>query len=404
MAMRPLKSLISFEESKAILASHTRPIDRCEEVDITEARGRVLAREVLSPIDVPAFDRAAMDGYAVRAEDTFGAGKLATQKVRCVEAIYAGTVSKRSIGSGECAEIATGAPMPPGADGVVKVEETEREGDVVTIAGAIHPGENVSRRGEDVTKGKAVLREGTVLTPSKVGAIAALGQRRASVWARPRVRVVSSGDEIAEVGQPARPGQVYNINSYTLGAVIGEHGGIADLAPIVPDTRETLREELGRATGYDLVIFSAGSSVGERDMLIDVLEEEGEVFFHGIAVKPGKPTLFAKMRDGRLVLGMPGYPTSCLSNAYMLLVPMLRTMGHLPQLPQAAIELPLSKRIASTTGRHQFYTVRLVDGRAVPAFKESGAITSMSEADGYIEIPANTDLVDKGERVRVKLL
>ncbi len=404
MAMRPLKSLISFEESKAILAEHTRPLDRVEEVDIVHARGRVLAREVLSPIDVPAFDRAAMDGYAVRAEDTYGAGKLATRTLRCIEAIYAGTVSKRTIGPGECAEIATGAPMPPGADGVVKVEETERDGDVVTIASAIHPGEHISRRGEDVTRGKVVLREGTLLTPSKIGAIAALGQRKAAVWGRPRVRVVSSGDEIAEVGNPARPGQVYNINSYTLGAVIGEHGGEADLAPIVPDTREALRAELARAQGYDLVIFSAGSSVGERDMLIDVLEESGEIYFHGIAVKPGKPTLFARMRDGRLVLGMPGYPTSCLSNAYMLLVPMLRKMAHLPPLAEAAFELPLSKRIVSTTGRHQFYTVRLVDGKAVPAFKESGAITSMSEADGYIEIPANTDLVDKDEQVKVKLL
>lgn len=404
MAMRPLKSLISFEECKGILAEHTRPLDHVDEVDITEARGRVLAREVLSPIDVPAFDRAAMDGYAVRAEDTFGAGKLATRTLTCVDAVYAGTVPTRTIGAGECAEIATGAPMPPGATGVVKVEETERDGNVVTIASAIHPGEHISRRGEDVTKGKLVLREGTLLTPSKIGAVAALGQRTVPVWGRPRVRVVSSGDEIAEVGSPARPGQVYNINTYTLGAVIAEHGGQGDLAPIVPDTREALRAELSGARGYDLVIFSAGSSVGERDMLIDVLEEAGEIFFHGIAVKPGKPTLFARTRDGRLVLGMPGYPTSCLSNAYMLLVPMLRKMAHLPPFEEEAFTLPLAKRIVSTTGRHQFYTVRLVDGTAVPAFKESGAITSMSEADGYIEIPANTDLVEKGEQVRVKLL
>ncbi len=404
MAMRPLKSLISFEEAKGILAEHTRPLDRVDEVDITEARGRVLAREVLSPIDVPAFDRAAMDGYAVRAEDTFGAGKLAVRTLKCVDVVYAGTVPTRAIGAGEGAEIATGAPMPPGATGVVKVEETERDGNTITIASAIHPGEHVSRRGEDVTKGKVVLREGTVLTPSKIGAVAALGQRKVAVWGRPRVRVVSSGDEIAEVGSAARLGQVYNINTYTLGAVTAEHGGEAELAPIVPDTREALRAELAGALGYDLVIFSAGSSVGERDMLIDTLEEAGEIFFHGIAVKPGKPTLFARTRDGRLVLGMPGYPTSCLSNAYMLLVPMLRKMAHLPPFEEAAFTLPLAKRIVSTTGRHQFYTVRMVDGTAVPAFKESGAITSMSEADGYIEIPANTDLVEKGEQVRVKLL
>jgi molybdopterin molybdotransferase len=197
------------------------------------------------------------------------------------------------------------------------------------------------------------------------------------------------------------------VNSYALAAILQENGCAATLAPVAGDSRESVRESLEAQAAADLVVFSAGSSVGARDVLIDVLEEYGEVVVHGIALKPGKPTLFARLTRGslrdRLVIGMPGYPTSCLSNAYMLLVPMVRRMASLPPRVQRTVEVPLARRIVSTTGRHQFFTVVLRGGLAHPAFKESGAITSMSQADGWIEIPANVDLVEKGENVRVML-
>ncbi len=168
------------------------------------------------------------------------------------------------------------------------------------------------------------------------------------------------------------------------------------------DTIEDLERAIDRCLDEDVMVFSGGSSVGERDLILDVISRRGEILFHGIAVKPGKPTAFGLI-DGKPVFGMPGYPTSCLSNAYMLLGPAVRRMAHLPPYRMRTIEAPVAQRIVSTTGRHQFYTVRIVDGQAQPAFKASGDITSMSQADGYIEIPAQTDIVEKGEIVEVKL-
>jgi molybdenum cofactor synthesis domain-containing protein len=234
-----------------------------------------------------------------------------------------------------------------------------------------------------------------------VGVLAALGRTSAPVWERPRVRIVSSGAEVVEPGRPLPEGKVYDINSYTLAAVIRERGAIATLAGIVADDRGAVRAAIEAGADQDVLVFSAGSSVGERDILVDVVQDLGEVCFHGIAVKPGKPTLFGKV-GRQLLFGMPGYPTSCLSNAYMMLVPVLEKMMRLPARAGESLGVELSTRIVSDTGRHQFYTVRLSGGVAHPAFKESGAITSMSEADGYIEIPAHVDLLEKGERVWVR--
>ena len=174
------------------------------------------------------------------------------------------------------------------------------------------------------------------------------------------------------------------------------------ILPTAEDTVEALSAAIDTALAEDILVFSGGSSVGERDLILDVLVKRGEVLFHGVAVKPGKPTVFGRVGD-KPVLGMPGYPTSCLSNSYMLLVPMLRRMARLPEHRPQTVRVPLARRIVSTTGRHQFYTVRIADGTAVPAFKASGDITSMAHADGYIEIPPHVDIVETGELVDVKL-
>jgi molybdopterin molybdotransferase len=242
-----------------------------------------------------------------------------------------------------------------------------------------------------------------VLNPSRIGAIAATGVPEVEVYARPRIAILSTGNEIVQPGEPLGPGQIHDINRFTLAAVIRRHGGVPVPYPTAPDDTAALGEAVDRCLSDDMLVFSGGSSVGERDLILDVLEAKGEVLFHGIAVKPGKPTAFGRIH-GKPVLGMPGYPTSCLSNAYMLLVPILRRMARLPDYHPHSVRLPLAQRIVSTTGRHQFYTVRIVGGEAVPAFKQSGDITSMALADGYIEIPAQTDIVEKGEVVEVRLL
>jgi molybdenum cofactor synthesis domain-containing protein len=402
--MRPIRDTIPIEEARALTLESARPLERTERIALTEASGRVLAASATSALDVPPFDRAAMDGYAVRAEDTFGAGKYEPRVLRPVEKVHTGQVPTRTVGSGECIEIATGAPMPEGADAVVMVEETERDTSSanVRVFTPVYPRQNVGRRAADIAAGQTILHQGDVLTPSRIGALAAAGVLEPEVYAKPRIAILSTGNEIVEPGQPLGPGQIYDINRFTLASIISAHGGTAVVLPTAPDTLDALSAAIDSALGEDLLVFSGGSSVGERDLIVDVLSRRGEVLFHGVAVKPGKPTVLGRVTNTP-VLGMPGYPTSCLSNGYMLLVPMLRRMARLPPYQPQIVRVPLARRIVSTTGRHQFYTVRIVDGAATPAFKASGDITSMAHADGYIEIPAQVDIVETGELVDVKL-
>jgi molybdopterin molybdotransferase len=307
------------------------------------------------------------------------------------------------IARSECAEIATGAPMPDGADAVVMVEETAPVDDNhVAILAAAKPAQNIGRRGADISPGDLVVRSGDLLNPSRIGAVAAIGSAVLDVFAKPRVAVLSTGNEVIEPGRPLAGGQIYDVNRFTLGAVLAAHGCDPDARLPVPDTIEALEDALNECAGADVMIFSGGSSVGERDLIVDLVARRGEMIFHGIAVKPGKPTAFAIVQHVPF-FGMPGNPTSCLSNAYILLVPFLRATARLPLYAPRTVRAPLGRRIVSQAGRHQFYTVRLNDGAAFPAFKGSGDITSLSQADGYIEIPADQSTVEEGTLVDVTL-
>jgi molybdopterin molybdotransferase len=407
--MRPIRETIPLDEALALVLEHARPIERIERVPIREASGRVLAAGAVSTIDVPPFDRAAMDGYAVIAEDTFGAGRYDPRVLRSIEKVYTGQVPTRALSHGECIEIATGAPMPQGADAVVMVEETEKTGDTdVRVFTPVYPRQHVGRRAADIAAGQELLESGVLLNASRIGALAATGVIEVEVFAKPGIAILSTGNEIIDPGQALGPGQIYDINQFTLSSIIGSHGGKAITGATAPDSLPELKAAIASAAIEDIVVFSGGSSVGERDLILDALQQIGEVLFHGIAVKPGKPTVFGRITHAATgattpVFGMPGYPTSCLSNAYMLLVPLLRRMARLPDHRPTVVRVPLSRRVVSTTGRHQFYTVRIADGSALPAFKASGDITSMAHADGYIEIPAHTDIVEAGEMVDVKL-
>jgi molybdenum cofactor synthesis domain-containing protein len=282
------------------------------------------------------------------------------------------------------------------------VEDTSASALSVTFRASVEPGRNIGRRGADLTRGHRVLRTGDVLTPSRVGVLAALGRTHVEVFGRPTVFLISTGDEIVQPGAPLHAGQLYDVNQFTLASIVERHGGLSVPWRGAGDTREDLLTALDAAAGHDIAVFSGGSSVGTRDLVVDAVRERGEVLLHGIAVKPGKPTLFAQVQ-GTPVFGMPGYPTSCLSNAYLLLAPFLRAVARLPAWRPETITLPLSAAIRSVTGRHQFYSVRIRDGRAEPAFKSSGDITSLAEADGYIEILAETDRLETGENVTVTL-
>jgi molybdenum cofactor synthesis domain-containing protein len=291
--------------------------------------------------------------------------------------------------------------MPSGADAVVMVEDTSPAGDDhVNILAAATAGQNVGRAGADISPGDTVVKHGDWLNPSRVGAIAAIGGAEVDVYARPRVAILSTGNEVVEPGARLGAGQIYDVNRFTLGAVVAAHGGIADLHPPAKDTIDAQIAALDRCRDADIIIFSGGSSVGDRDLVLDLVSARGTMVFHGIAVRPGKPTAFALV-DGKPFFGMPGNPTSCLSNAYILLVPFLRATARLPLFAPRTVKAPLGKRIVSPAGRHQFYTVRLQDGVAWPAFKGSGEITSLSQADGYIEIPSDQSTVEEGAMVEV---
>lgn len=401
--MRPFTRTISFDDAYGEVIRAARPVARTERIPVELADGRVLATAITADQDVPAFDRAAMDGYAVIAADITRASADAPVALRQIGRVFTGEITEITLTAGTCIEVATGAPLPPGADAVVMVEHTTRDDDGhVLVQRPATARQHVGPRGADIREGESLLEAGAVFTPARLGAVTAIGLTHVDVFARPRVAIMCTGDEVVSPGQPLRPGQVYNVNRYTLEALVRRHGGDPVIIPTTGDSLAALDASLALARTCDIIVTSGGSSVGEHDLVIDMLRTHGEVIFHGIAIKPGKPTVFGRIGD-TLLLGLSGYPTSCLSNAHVLLVPLLRLTARLPASTPRTVTLPLARRITSAQGRMQFYTVRIEGDTVVPAFKASGDITSMAHADGYIVIPADDEAVEAGTMVRVTL-
>ncbi|HYA21767.1 MAG TPA: gephyrin-like molybdotransferase Glp [Thermoproteota archaeon] len=400
--MRTFKGLISVDEALRAIAEHIRPVEEAETVGLLEARGRVLSEEIIAGFDVPQGDRSAMDGYAVRAGDTVGASASNPARLKRIGSVVVGQIPAVRVHVGECASISTGCFMPEGADAVVMHENTELTGDIVAVYRPAYSGENISAKGSDVKKGSAPLNRGDVLTPARIGVLASLGRAEVNVLRKPRIAIVPTGAEVKKVGSSIGEAEVYDINSHTLAAVVQENGCVPIVSDVIPDERNRLLKAIGESRECDLIVIAGGSSVGERDLMYEVLSELGQVLFHGVQIRPGKPTICAVV-DGKIVLGMPGHPTSCLSNAYIFLMPVTRKLAGLPERNLTIVKAKLSRRIVSTLGRKVFMTVRIRDGEAEPVFKESSAITSMAGADGYIVIPENVDTLEKGDEVEVLL-
>ena len=405
--MRPFTSTISLEEARRRLDAAVRPIARTERVRLEDAAGRVAAADVTSPIDVPPFARSAMDGYAVIAADTAGATRSTPARLRLLDRIYTGQPSSITIERGTCAEIATGAPLPGGrrrrGDGRGDRRRRRRRS---RSSRRPRAGQHVGRRGADIAAGRSRDRR-------RRSAVAQPDRRDRGHRPRRRrgVREAARRDPLDRqrsdrAGRHARAGA--DLRRQPLHARRrSSRRTAASPSRTTPaqDTVAALIDALDACAAADLIVFSGGSSVGERDLVVDAIAARGEMIFHGIAVRPGKPTAFATIGAGRSTpfFGMPGNPTSCLSNAYILLVPFLRALARLPPHAPRTVRAPLGRRIASAVNRHQFYTVRLRDGVAFPAFKGSGDITSLSQADGYIEIPADQSVVEEGASVTVTL-
>ena len=400
--MKPFGSLLDFDNALATVLANTPLLKNVEYIEIDGLLGRVAAEEIRAVMSIPPFDRAAMDGYAVVAEDTFGASRRQPKVLNIAGKIFAGHATDRRLDRGYAFQIATGAPVPLGADSVVMVEETDVVDGSVEVFKATFPGLNIGRTGEDIKNDELVILPGEVFSPGKLGVLASQGYTGANVFRKPKVAVLPTGEEIASIGEELKPGQIFDINTHTLSGVIAKSGGIPVRQPIAADEPARLQQSIEQALENDILVISGGSSVGERDLMAGILEKLGEVKFHGIQIKPGKPTLFAVV-GGKPVFGMPGYPTSCLINAYILLQPAIRQMAGLPVLEARTKEVELTHNLSGSVGRRQFVPVKIKDNQATPLFKESGAITATSEADGYLDIAQNVDILYKGTNVTVHL-
>jgi len=403
MSMKPFKTLISREAALELIIENTHPTKKIEEIPLTEGIGRVLAEKAVAEFYVPPFERSSMDGYAVRAQDTFGAGTFSPKKLKLIGEQHAGESFEGTVGEGECLQVATGSPIPKGSDAVIMVEFTKRDGDTIDIQKPAYPGANISPIGEDIKVGDVVILAEETLTPAKIGALAALNMEIINVYKKPEIAIYSTGSEVRPLGTELKPGQIYDINQYTLSAIIEMNGCVPIMKGIIPDNMKSLETAIKEGAEYDMAVFSGGSSVGVRDFFTESMKKLGEVFFHGVQIKPGKPTLFGLV-DGTPVFGMPGYPTSCLSNSYIFLKPSLRRLARLAPSEPKLVKARMGARFVSSSGREQFLTVKIVDGVARPVFKKSGAITSMADADGYIVLPVNLDVIEEDEEVTVTIL
>ena len=402
---------MSISEAKRRLEGAVKLERRTEEVGLDECLGRVLATDVVAGVDVPPFDRASMDGYAVLASDTFYADEESPVELEVLGYVKAGDSSRHEISPGRCMGIATGAPMPVGANAVVMVEYTEQEGDKVRIYKPVAPGENVMPAGSDIMRGELVLRAGTRLSPREVGVLAALGMARVLVYARPKVGIISTGDEVSEPGKPLSFGRIYDANAYAIAQAVRECGGAPELLGIARDSEEDLRGYLERALGTcDVVITTGGTSAGVGDLCYRVIDTLGSpgVIVHGVAIKPGKPTVIGVV-DGKPVFGLPGYPTSAMVTFQVFVAPLLRRLSGLQEPERRRVKARTAMRFYSAGGRYEYRLVNLVRGAdggytAYPMLTGSGAITTFAEADGYIEIPEHVEMLGEGEEHEVVLL
>lgn len=404
------------EEARQLLFSHLQRTMEGEEVDAEGALGRITSRPVEAPHALPSFRRSTMDGYAVRAADTFGASETLPAFLKVVGEVPMGKAAHISPGPGEAALVHTGGMIPESADAVVQVELTQAMAEVtdfpyeIEVFKAMGVGQNVLQVGEDVKKGEQILPAGHLLRPQDVGGLMALGITNVDVTRRPRVAILATGDEVVPPRATLAPGQIRDINSYSVGAQTRQAGGIPQLGGIVPDTLEELQSSAERALAEnDMLVMSAGSSVSIRDMTVRVIEELGEpgVLLHGVATRPGKPTIVGAV-DGKPVLGLPGNPVSAMIQFDMFGTPAIYWLQGLKERPRRGVVWArLSQNLASEAGREDYVPARLQDQDeellAVPVFGKSNLIYTLVNADGLIKVPLNKSGLPAGEWVEVRL-
>lgn len=404
-----MKPMLSVEEALERVLRAFRPLEP-ERAPILEALGRVLAEDVHADTDIPLCANSAMDGYAVQASDTVGAGRETPVHLRLVGEVAAGYVSETEVTPGTAIRIMTGAPLPPGADAVVPVEDTRTNGEWVDVFVEVEVGRYVRQAGEDVRRGELVLRRGTRIRPQEVGMLAALGYKNVRVTRHPRVAILATGDEVVEIDTPLAPGKVRNANSYSNAAQVLKCGGIPILLGIARDRVGELTEKIraGLAQGVDLFLTSGGVSVGDFDIVKDVLAAEGEIHFWRVRMKPGKPLAFGRIGDVP-VLGLPGNPVSVMVSFEMFVRPAILKMLGATKWERPTVEAILMDEVKHKDERRHYLRVHVEyhDGtyRAyLTGGQGSGILSSMVKANGLAIIPEEWTHAPAGVRVRVMML
>lgn len=406
------RKLLSFDEAKQVIEQNYSPKPvGVEHVPISEAHERVLAQDIVSPMDIPPFTRSTVDGYAVKAADTFGASEEQPVSLTFCGHVAIGESPKAVVESGLAAEIVTGAPLPKGADAVVMVEQTNRRGNKVLVHRPVNVGENLMAAGSDIHKNETVLKAGRFLGSREIGVLAAVGLTEVDVYKRPKVAVLSTGAEVVAPGEQLPHGKIYDINAYTLAAAVQEAGGEPINLGIVPDKEDKLTKALkGALESADALITSGGVSVGPKDFTPKVVDGLGKpgVLVSGVAVKPGKPVTFAVV-DGKPVFSLPGNPTSSLFMFNVFVRPVLVKLVGRAEEDFLKVKAVAVKRMFPARGRRTFTMVNLsYDKEGVLLVSPvptglSGAITTLSKADGFIEISEKQQFIDAGTEVNVYL-
>ncbi len=410
--MKVFRKLLAFNEAQRVIQRYLEPKPLgTEEAPLLKAHNRVLAEEINATLDIPPFDRSTVDGYAVKAEDTFGAEENKPVRLKVCETVNVGEPPKNEVARETAAEIVTGAPIPEGADAVVMAEYTVREGDEVHVYNAVAKDENVMKDGADIQKGETVLKAGQRLNSREIGVLAALGLAKVKVYAVPRVAVLSTGAEIAESDRELPPGKIYDINAYSLSAAVLESGGKPLYLGVFPDDMMELQKALKRAlSSADMVITSGGVSVGPKDVMPQTLNFLGKpgVIASGIAVKPGKPTTVALI-DGKPVFSLPGHPTSALLMFHLLVRPIIQAKTGKKAEKALKVKALATMRMFPAKGRRTFIMVKLKRDESNRLVADpvptglSGAITTLAKADGFVEIAENQQFINVNEEVTVNL-
>lgn len=400
MKRKEFRKLVSADKAREII-NNLQVNPKKESSALENVNGKILAEDIVAEINVPPFPRAVMDGYAVKAEDTYASSENEPVRLKKLGNIPAGSSSKLMVSAGESIEIATGAPIPEGADAVVMVEYSSEEDGTVLVYRPVTVGENIMKAGSDILKGERVLRTGKKIGTREIGVLASVGKKEVPVR-KLQIGIISTGDELVCPGEKLDVGQVYDVNSYTLYAGIKELGAFPLLYGIVKDNEAVMKKLLETAAlECDLILASGSTSSGAGDIMYQLIDDLGTTFAHGISIKPGKPVVIGVIK-GVPIIGLPGNPTSALMIYNEFVAPLIRKVLGGYSEPKK-IEKGIMGTEFRSEGRQQLLPVGLIRGRVYPADKGSGAITSLSGADGFIEIPSSTEFIEAGTPVDVTL-